>query len=364
MKKIFVDVYLSFNFGDDLFLDILANKFPTCEFTVNYVGANYDTFLSRYDNVKRRKYTTLNKIFQNLKIKDTLTDYNSIAKEQDALVFIGGSIFREESFHQALYNDRMKMVQAFRDLNKPVYVIGANFGPVKTQAFVDDYRKFYELCEDVCFRDQASYEMFKEMSNVRLAPDVVFGLDVVSYQNNTPLKRVGFSIIDVNHKDGLSSYEQAYIEATIETIKKLSQEGYECWLLSFCANEGDLKVIEKIKVGLPDKLVNKIKVYDYQGDIEGLLTLMSTFDMCVAARFHANIISLLLNVGVMPVIYSSKTTNMLKDLSLDGLLIEMNDLSKMYEDKHLQDSFSNKLLNEEVQIEAGRQFEKLAEFIS
>ena len=79
------------------------------------------------------------------------------------------------------------------------------------------------------------------------------------------------SIIDVNHKDGLSSYEQAYIEATIETIKKLSQEGYECWLLSFCANEGDLKVIEKIKVGLPDKLVNKIKVYDYQGDIEGLL---------------------------------------------------------------------------------------------
>ena len=74
--------------------------------------------------------------------------------------------------------------------------------------------------------------------------------------------------------------------------------------------------------------------------------------------------SLLLNVGVMPVIYSSKTTNMLKDLSLDGLLIEMNDLSKMYEDKHLQDSFSNKLLNEEVQIEAGRQFEKLAEFIS
>ena len=47
MKKIFVDVYLSFNFGDDLFLDILANKFPTCEFTVNYVGANYDTFLSR-----------------------------------------------------------------------------------------------------------------------------------------------------------------------------------------------------------------------------------------------------------------------------------------------------------------------------
>ena len=364
MKKIFVDVYLAFNFGDDLFLDILANKFPSCEFTVNYVGANYDVFLNRYDNVKRRKYTTLNKIFQHLKIKDTLTDYEMIAKEQDALVFIGGSIFREESFHKAVYSDRMKMVRAFREMNKPVYVIGANFGPVKTQTFVEEYRKFYELCEDVCFRDKESYELFKDMPNVRLAPDVVFGLDIAPYQQNTSLKRVGFSIIDVNHKDGLSSYEQEYIEATSETIKKLSQEGYECWLLSFCANEGDLKVIEKIKDGLSDELVNKIKVYDYQGDIEGLLSLMSTFDLCVAARFHANIISLLLNVGIMPVIYSSKTTNMLKDLSLDEVLIEMSDLSKMHDTQYLQSAFNNKFVNKQVKWDAKRQFDKLAEFIS
>ena len=45
MKKIFVDVYLSFNFGDDLFLDILAKRFPHSQFTVNYVGENYDEFL-------------------------------------------------------------------------------------------------------------------------------------------------------------------------------------------------------------------------------------------------------------------------------------------------------------------------------
>ena len=136
MKKIFVDVYLSFNFGDDLFLEILAKKFPNSQLTVNYVGANYDDFLSRYKNVTRRKYTLVHKVLQNLKIKDTLTNYETIAQEQDALVFIGGSIFREESFHQPLYEDRMKMVEAFRALNNPVYVIGAKFGPVKTTQFV------------------------------------------------------------------------------------------------------------------------------------------------------------------------------------------------------------------------------------
>ena len=38
MKKVFVDIYLQFNLGDDLFLDILAKKYPNCEFTVNYLG--------------------------------------------------------------------------------------------------------------------------------------------------------------------------------------------------------------------------------------------------------------------------------------------------------------------------------------
>ena len=42
MKRIFVDVYLAYNLGDDLFLDILSKKYPETEFTVNYVGNDYD----------------------------------------------------------------------------------------------------------------------------------------------------------------------------------------------------------------------------------------------------------------------------------------------------------------------------------
>ncbi len=364
MKRIFVDVYLSFNFGDDLFLDILAKKFPNCQFTVNHVGKNYDQFLKRYNNVKRREYTLVNKVLQHLKIKDTLTNYEVIAKEHDAVVFIGGSIFREESYHCELYADRMSLVKAFKKLNKSAYVIGANFGPVKNQKFIEDYRKFYELCEDVCFRDQASYEIFKDMSNIRLAPDIIFGLDVTPYQEIEPLKRIGFSIIDVHHKDGLSHYEQEYIISTVKTIQKLSNDGYECWLLSFCKNEGDLKAIKKIKDNIPEKYNKMIKVYEYDGNIEELLSLMSTFEMCVAARFHANVISLLLNVGVMPVIYSSKTKNMLKDLSLDGIVIEMDILSQMYDDQVLQCSFNNKLVNKRVTREAEIHFDKLSKLIN
>ena len=363
MKKIFVDVYLSFNFGDDLFLDILAKRFPHSQFTVNYVGENYDEFLKRYPNVKRRTYTSVHKVMQRLKIKDTLTDYQSIAKEQDALVFIGGSIFREESFHEALYADRLKMVQAFKALNKPVYIIGANFGPVKTQKFVEDYRRFYELCTDVCFRDQASYQIFQGMPNVRLAPDVIFSLDLENYTVKTPLKRVGFSVIDVHHKEGLADREEAYLQSTMQTIEQLTTEGYECWLLSFCANEGDTGVLHKLIERLPKSDKTHVNTYEYTGDIEALILLMSTFQMCVAARFHANIISLLLNVGIMPVIYSSKTTQMLKDLKLDHLLIEMDGLEQMHDEQTLRSAFNNKANIEQTKFDANRQFEALSKFI-
>ncbi|HWJ78059.1 MAG TPA: polysaccharide pyruvyl transferase family protein, partial [Niallia sp.] len=99
LKKVFVDIYLQFNLGDDLFLDILVKKFPNSKFTINYLGDNYDQFISQYNNVKRRKYSLINKIGQRLKITDSITNYDTVAKEHDALLFIGGSIFREEDYH-------------------------------------------------------------------------------------------------------------------------------------------------------------------------------------------------------------------------------------------------------------------------
>ena len=136
MKKVFVDIYLQFNLGDDLFLDILAKKYPNCQFTVNYLGRNYDQFISQYNNVNRRKYTILNKIGQRLKISDSITNYDKVAEEHDALLFIGGSIFREEEYHNTLYQDRMKMVKEFKKRDKSVFVLGANFGPFETEDFL------------------------------------------------------------------------------------------------------------------------------------------------------------------------------------------------------------------------------------
>ena len=218
MVKIFVDVYLAYNLGDDLFIDILAKEFPNSEFTLNFVGKSYDEFIKKYNNLSRRRYNLLDKISQKLKIKDTLYNYDKIAKEHDALIFIGGSIFREEDYYKTLLQDRLKMVQAFKKNNKKVFVLGANFGPIKTKNFVDEYREFFSLCDDVCFRDRYSYEIFKDMNNVRYESDIVFQLDVnAKYGEGEDI--IGFSIIEPNHKAGLADYRNKYIDSNIRCIK-------------------------------------------------------------------------------------------------------------------------------------------------
>lgn len=361
MKKIFVDVYLAYNLGDDLFVDILAKKFPNAEFTLNYVGDNYDKFIKNYENLSRRKYSLIDKINQKLKIKDTLYNYDKLAEEHDALIFIGGSIFREEEYYKSLLNDRIKLVQAFKSRNKKVFILGANFGPIKTQKFVEEYREFFKLCDDICFRDKYSYNIFKELNQVRYEPDIVFQLDIskkVAIKNDL----VGFSIIEPNHKDGLAIYREEYIESNIKCIELLVDKGNKCCLMSFCKKEGDLSIANEIFNRLEQDIKEKVFIFDYCGDIEKAIQLISTFKLFIAARFHANIIGLLLNIPILPIIYSDKTSNMLNDLGFEGEVIYLKDINRITNERII---FNNNLSYclEYEKVNSINQFKNLNKFI-
>lgn len=364
MKKVFVDIYLQFNLGDDLFLDILAKKFPNSEFTLNYLGDNYDEFISEYHNVKRRKYSLINKISQRLKISDSITNYDKVADEHDALLFIGGSIFREEDYHQTLYQDRMKMVKEFKKLERSVFVLGANFGPYKSVDFFEDYKEFFKLCDDVCFRDYYSYNLFQSLPQVRYAPDIVFQMDINDYKNNMDKKRIGFSIIDVRHKQGLSKFHNYYISCTVKVIELFVSKGYECCLMSFCEQEGDLRVINEIKSNISFETLKNVIVYEYKGNLEEAINLIVSFNLFIAARFHANVLALLLGIGVMPIIYSKKTANMLKDIDLTDILVNMDELNLQFEENTIMRSFNNKTNLGVISHDAKNQFTRLNKFLN
>jgi colanic acid/amylovoran biosynthesis protein len=363
VKRIFVDIYMAFNLGDDLFLDILAKKYPDCQFTLNYLGSNYDGFIEKYQNIKRRDYSIFKKIGQRLKINDYINDYASVAEEHDALLFIGGSIFREEAYHQSLYENRMKLVTEFKKKDKSVFILGANFGPYETDQFHQDYSAFFEQCDDVCFRDVYSYDLFKKIPQVRYAPDIVFQLNLDEYKLIEKRKRVGFSIIDVRHKQGLSSYYNSYIDSTVKAIQLLVSKGYECYLMSFCEQEGDLQVIGAIMSRISSITKDQVYSFEYKGNLQESIHLISTFELFVAARFHANIIALILGIGVMPIIYSKKTSNMFADINLDNILINMEDIHLQSDEGIINKSFENKTSLELISDRANHHFTKISKFI-
>ncbi|WP_078553421.1 polysaccharide pyruvyl transferase family protein [Bacillus alkalicellulosilyticus] len=363
MKRIFVDIYLQFNLGDDLFLDILAKRFPDAQFTVNYLGNSYDDFLLKYDNVSRRKYNFINKIGQRLKITDSITNYDKVAEEHDALLFIGGSIFREEDYHHSLYQDRLKMVTEFKKIGKQVFILGANFGPYSSQNFYSDYERLFSLCDEVCFRDLYSYKLFNHISHVRYAPDIVFQMDLNNYKNHSKKKIVGFSIIDVRHKKGLEKYYEEYINSNVKSIQILIKKGYECCLMSFCEHEGDSNVIDKIIVKLSKQEKERVGKYEYKGNLEEAIKLIASFKLFLAARFHANILALLLNVPLLPIIYSEKTKNVLNDINFQGHIIEMKKLCYQYDEHLIKESMNTRVDLKDIRNNAKLQFDKFEEFI-
>lgn len=356
--KVFLDIYLALNFGDDLFLDIILKRYPNITFITNYTGNSYVNFFKEYKNVKKRNYTLFHKILRRLKIYDHLNNFDVIAKECDCAIFLGGSIFRDEPYHTTLYRERTSIMKSFLKYNKKIFVLGSNFGPVVNNDFYQDYYNFFKKCEDVCFRDSYSLELFSTLENIRKASDIVFNLDIEKYKKGKKEKIVGYSIIDFRHKFGLEEFHDNYIENIVESIKTMSKKGYKCEILSFCENEGDLEVAKEINKRLSKEENYKLSIYNYYGNIQDVIEKISTYEYFIAGRFHANILGMLLGIKLCPLIYNQKTLNLLNDLGYNGKIITTDNLFELSEMKFIKEIQEYKL-DEKIIMDAKNQFLKL-----
>lgn len=362
--KVYVDVYLAKNLGDDLFIHILANKFPDIEFVVNYYGNDYDEFLSNYNNLKKSKYPFRYKLLNRMKIYDYINDTNRISEEYDVLLFFGGSIFREESYWKDLYEQREKMLQAFKKKGKPVLVLGANFGPFHSQEFLKSYQRFFALCNDVCFRENYSKKLFQNISCIRNEADIVFQLKV---GKRIKKDQIIYSVIEPNHKEGLRKYREEYIYSISESILNNIRNDFLCILMSFCEQEGDLKVCNEIVDILPENLKHRVQILNYDGNIERMIKTIAESRLIIASRFHGNILGILCNTKVLPLIYSEKTSNVLEEIGFNTSIVKIEECNKI-----LDENFVSEILNTERQLEnvdtiyesAKRQFLILEEILN
>ena len=363
MKKILVNAYYNLNLGDDLFLKVLFDRYPNTQWDLLTNNKMYNEIFRSNKNVKILR-TISAKIFgRNLDLFSKLNDYVFNYKKYDAFVNIGGSIFMENRNWRTSIKERSNIPKRFKSSNRPSFIIGSNFGPYQDELYVEKHKQFFSLFDDICFRDEYSFNIFQNLQNTRLAPDVVFSLNE-KFENTIKEKSVGISIIDLEKRGKLKDYKKDYKNKMIHIIEAYINRGYQIKLFSFCENEGDLKAISEIIDELKNNYIEYVKVVNYKGDIKSTLDEFKTCETIVGTRFHSIILALVFNQNIYPLIYSDKTYNILHDINMTSVYSYIEDIDCLDVEETIDRTQNNKLINREILFESERQFEGLDNFIN
>lgn len=318
MKTVNLRYYGAANLGDDIFIKIILDRYKN-KF---YLGCKEKRYIKENKNILfRDNYIRL----LIGKVKYILTSKYHIPfglNKGDLLVYIGGSLFIENNNLDAWRREK----QFYDSLDKPYYILGSNIGPYSSPEFIEIVRSIFSRAEDVCLRDSYSYELVKDLDNVRLATDIVFTLDVSKYKCDTESNNHVISVIDASRKfDNETS--KKYNETIAKIIKKLLvDDESSVTLMSFCEKEGDENTCATIMSLLPEYIKDKVETYRYRGDISEALQVLASAKTITGSRFHANILGMVFGKKILPIAYSDKTINILSDMKYPGPIIDIRSI--------------------------------------
>ncbi|HIX82626.1 MAG TPA: polysaccharide pyruvyl transferase family protein [Candidatus Erysipelatoclostridium merdavium] len=323
MKKIFLYAYDKVNLGDDLFICSIVERYPNAKFYMISDRTNKENFCD-LKNLKiiDKNSNLLRKI---RKILDgAYSRYEAFLKKRcDVVVYIGGSIFIEYLTWANIVNWWEYQASQYQ-----LYIIGANFGPYQTEEYKIAMKNVFNKAQDICFRDNNSYNLFKEISKVRFAPDIIFSQTLKEQKSR---KMIFVSVINCKNKDegnhSLIFYHNNYIEVLERIIKDYLIDGYNITLCSFCEAEGDEEVIEELLKRINDKKVKSL-LYNGKNRMD-ILNEISKSCYVIGTRFHSIVLGMIAKKPVFPIVYSKKTRNMLNDIDYKGNYIDIKNIDKL-----------------------------------
>lgn len=328
MKRVFLYAYDHCNLGDDLFVHAITMRYPNVQFYLWSDKNNRKTF-QRIPNLKALdKNGTLIQMLHRLRPSLVPRYRGWLENRCNAVVYIGGSIFMEyENWEQIL------TWWEYEAKNRPFYVLGANFGPYKSEAFRNKLADIFCDAKDVCFRDRYSYKKFCDVSTIRYAPDILFSYPMPKVA--AVKKQLFVSPIDCSSRGegetSLSAYEEHYIATLSRLLKHYLNDGYRLVLASFCKEEGDERAIRKLLISLGlDEKDERIIILSYNGTNAGTLTAaLSESEYVIATRFHAAILALAAGRPVFPIVYSDKTLHVLEDIDFSGNYADLRNMQSI-----------------------------------
>lgn len=362
-KKIMVYAYLLNNFGDDLFIKILLERYPNTNFKF-ILNKSYKKTLKNYNNwhpiyTSNVLFKVFRKILNSLNKMDLL--YKTLSSDCIANLFIGGSLFVENK-------NSLEQIKYYNDIisnNRKSFLCGANFGPYKTEFFKKSFEEYLCNFTDVCFRDMYSYNLFKNNKKIRVATDIVFNLNVDGAKISTD-GYVAISVIDCKKRFD-KNICNIYEEKIVDFIEYFSKKNLKIKLMSFCKEEGDEEAIESILNRIKKRnkdLLNFVSTYFYSNNIDECLDIIAKSNAVVGTRFHANILGIIYDKPIIPIAYNNKIINTLNDLKYAGKIINIEEIKEFDVFAHDYSNCKCKIDVNEQRKNATEHFKEFDKFVS
>lgn len=302
--------YTAQNLGDDMFVDYICSRYPNVQFLI----------------VCPSEYCYAFSKIQNLKVFHSEKALQADPKAISLQILIGGSLFMEPRFSKDIYNKFVSntMYRMYEDI--PMIIIGANFGPFKTPLHLHLHKAWFSTMNQISFRDDYSYNLFKDLLHVTWAPDILFNYPIPKV---TQKRTIVISCIHNNHRIGLPDYnEEDYIASLCKIAQTYINMDYSILLASFCEKQGDSLVVKEIMNRLCSE---KAMGVSYKGDIMEFLSHILTAEYIIGTRYHSIILGWLAGIPVFPISYNSKTEEMLKCYGFKGHYSSIESLSSDFE---------------------------------
>jgi len=338
---IYIKAYTRVNLGDDLLIKIVCNNNKEEKFCI-LGDESYKDIFKDIENLEIlvEDYNVLQNLKNN---REEFIDAHDkfikkISNICDTFLYVGGSIFIDGGPSSIIrLGDLRKEISSFTNS----YIIGANFGPCYNKEYFDFvHDKIIPLLNHITFRDIESYNSFKDLGNVSYAPDIVFSLNTNKVCRKN--KEIGISLIYHLNRDNLKDNYYNYLNYIKRIAKEYIKDGYKLRLLSFCEYEKDPIAINDFLNLLSAEEKRNISIDYYKGNINEFLEIFESLDTIIATRFHSIVLALKYNCKVIPICYSNKSENLLKDLNIKDY-ITFSNIKNI--DNFRLSNIDNKLIN-------------------
>jgi len=324
MTKILIcGYYGAYNRGDDLILKVLTDYLKTKNVDISVTSLDPDSTSKEYGVKAIQSYNSLRKGFGKF-IKEVL--------QSDVFILGGGGLYQDygKHFRVVLFYGLRVLVAGL--LRKKIAYFALGVGNIELKRSKQLIYFVTRYVNVITVRDEGSKKVLADIGvnrEILVCADPVFSMTINNLSSiahkNKPRMRVGISVLPYDQQLQLSNGTDENIEnSIINFTRSLLIDGYEVVFIPMEKNTDDNFINKLLANG---SLTDVVTVFDSSQNHDVFIADFASFDIVVAMRLHAIILSATLGIPFLAISYHSKVSNTVSLLDQQDIMIDLDKLS-------------------------------------